>query len=244
MIVYGATIKKGHRVDSMTKGGGESAVPDLAREEKRRQLTIVALGIGLFVSTIPVNNQRALFSPLGDIPILGDLTPTAYAITFGGVPTGGVPTGGVPSVGRPGGGGPPVAYAARVPGLPSDGLPRGGQPFTGPPVGSSNSPPTSSVGNGSPGPISGFVPSAPTGGSGGSPGSGGNGGGLSPNGPGGSGGGGLAPPGAVGAVPEPATWLTMIIGFGVIGGVMRRARRRDLARGRRVTNKRSLLSEG
>lgn len=224
----------------MTKGGVESAVPDVAREEKRRQLTTLALGIGLFVSTIPVNNQRALFSPLGDIPILGELTPTAYAVTLGGVPSGGAP-----GVGRPGGAGPPVAYAARVPGLPSGGVPRGGQPFSGtpfagPPGGATNIPPTSSIGNENPGPNGGFVPSVPAG----IPG-GGGGGGPGPSAPGtGNGGGGLPSPGVVGAVPEPATWLTMIIGFGVIGGIMRRSRRRDLVRGRRVTDMEGLLSEG
>ena len=29
----------------------------------------------------------------------------------------------------------------------------------------------------------------------------------------------------VGAIPEPATWLSMIIGFGLIGSLLRRARR-------------------
>ncbi len=58
--------------------------------------------------------------------------------------------------------------------------------------------------------------------------------------PGGSGGSGGSPPGGqppgggtvlppvvppVGAVPEPATWLMLIAGFGVIGGAMRRRRR-------------------
>lgn len=39
--------------------------------------------------------------------------------------------------------------------------------------------------------------------------------------PGGGGGGGIVPPGPPPAVPEPAAWLQMIIGFGVIGGATR-----------------------
>jgi hypothetical protein len=31
------------------------------------------------------------------------------------------------------------------------------------------------------------------------------------------------------AVPEPATWLTMILGFGTIGAVLRRRQRRAVA---------------
>lgn len=34
---------------------------------------------------------------------------------------------------------------------------------------------------------------------------------------------------ALGAVPEPATWLTMILGFGVIGAMMRRRKNRNVA---------------
>jgi hypothetical protein len=52
--------------------------------------------------------------------------------------------------------------------------------------------------------------------------------------PGGGGGGGIttlvtppgaAPPPAVPGVPEPATWAMMIIGFGMVGGLLRRRRR-------------------
>ncbi|WP_174278830.1 PEPxxWA-CTERM sorting domain-containing protein [Sphingomonas bacterium] len=32
-----------------------------------------------------------------------------------------------------------------------------------------------------------------------------------------------------GAVPEPATWMTMILGFGTVGGTLRRRRKRELA---------------
>ena len=31
---------------------------------------------------------------------------------------------------------------------------------------------------------------------------------------------------AIGAVPEPSTWLMMLLGFGAIGGAMRRTRSR------------------
>lgn len=61
-------------------------------------------------------------------------------------------------------------------------------------------------------------------GPGGVPGVGGGVGGGSPGGsspPGGGGGGGGNPP-PVGAIPEPTTWALMILGFGGIGGVMRR----------------------
>ncbi|SEN61252.1 PEP-CTERM protein-sorting domain-containing protein [Sphingomonas gellani] len=259
----------------MTEGAGRPALSDLAREERRRQLTVLALGVGLFVSTIPVNNQRALFSPLGDIPILGELSPTAYAVTFGGIPGGGIPRSGIP--GGPGGYRPPVAYAARVPGLPAGGIPGAGvpgagfpgnvQPFAAPPGGGlSNLPPAGPVGAGNPGGSPGNGGGIGPGGPGGiSPGGGGGGGGPGPNTPGGGGGttpggpggggvtpggpggGGLTPPGSVGAVPEPATWLTMILGFGVIGAVMRRARRRDLGRDparKREPIGREALSEG
>lgn len=35
----------------------------------------------------------------------------------------------------------------------------------------------------------------------------------------------VSTPGGSGAVPEPATWITLITGFGLIGGAMRRGRR-------------------
>lgn len=79
---------------------------DLKSEERRRQITLMLLGGLLFVTTVPVVNQRALFSPLGDVPILGDLSPVAYAATFG------MPL----RPGSPGGaGGPPVMGGGEAP---------------------------------------------------------------------------------------------------------------------------------
>lgn len=68
----------------------------------------------------------------------------------------------------------------------------------------------------------------------------GPGGGLVPGGIGGGGaGGGVVPPGGGGGVtpppptvvpvPEPGTWAMMILGFGMIGGMMRRRARRAIA---------------
>jgi hypothetical protein len=221
---------------------------DLRSEEKRRQLTLWALGGLLFATTLPVVNQRALFSPLGDVTILGDLTPTAYAATFGGPPLLG------PGARGPVPGGPPAAYALRVPsapggvgmypslpalgaspppprlatpGLPGSvpgtglSVPNGEVPSAGVPGGGGSPGVGSPVGVGSPGGI-------------GSPGGGGSGGGLVPGGGtpsivgpgvGTPGGGGSALPGPTGAAPEPATWLMMILGFGVVGVLMRHSRR-------------------
>ena len=58
---------------------------------------------------------------------------------------------------------------------------------------------------------------------------GGGGGGGSPPPTGGGGGGNPPPPPPPSAVPEPATWLLMIVGFGVIGGAMRRKKAALLA---------------
>lgn len=206
---------------------------DLKSEERRRQITLMLLGGLLFVTTVPVVNQRALFSPLGDVPILGDLSPVAYAATFGmplrpGSPGG---AGGPPVVG--GGEAPPGAYGARTPGEPGFGGPSAGGTSSGTPPGIIGNPPTllspqgtPTGGNGVPG-GGGGTP----GGGGGTPGGGtpGGGGGL-PGGGGGTPGGGGTSPGVVGAVPEPATWLTMILGFAIVGGIMRRARRQEVIR--------------
>lgn len=43
----------------------------------------------------------------------------------------------------------------------------------------------------------------------------------------GEGGGHSTPPGGPGAVPEPASWMTMLAGFGIIGSLIRRQRRRE-----------------
>lgn len=59
-------------------------------------------------------------------------------------------------------------------------------------------------------------------------GGGGGGGVISP----GVGGGVIVPPPPVAAVPEPATWMTMFVGFGAIGGLLRWRRRMSLRRSR------------
>ncbi|WP_414713834.1 PEPxxWA-CTERM sorting domain-containing protein [Sphingomonas sp.] len=216
----------------------EQSTTDLKSEERRRQVTLAVLGGLLFVTTLPVVNQRALFSPLGDVPILGDLSPVAYAVTFGGVPGpfGGFfrPDGGSP---RSGGGVPPGAFALRVPGVPAPGSPVGpGVNTPGAPGSTVPGTPVLAASPPFPGGVNG-VPGAPAGGGafpggGGAPGGGAPGGGGAGEGPGvpggGAGGGGGPIPGSTGAVPEPATWLTMILGFAVIGTIMRRARRRSL----------------
>ncbi len=203
--------------------------------ERRRQLTIVAIGAGLFAITLPINNQRALFSPLGDVPLLGELSPVAYSVIVGG-PGGGVGgprnRGGGTSGGPRGGANPltPSAFAARVPGAPSASVPASPTTSGFQPLGLANNSP---LGTGN-------TPS----GIGGVPGGGGAPSGGGPTAPGGStggGGGGAPPPNPTGAVPEPATWLTMILGFGVVGAIMRQAQRRRYAAARPPV---SLLSEG
>ena len=90
-------------------------------------------------------------------------------------------------------------------------------------------PPPSSVGGGGPG--GGFPGSGGPGGGG--PGSGGPGSGGPPGGgsytppPGGGGsppGGGGFPGGSVPGVPEPATWMMMLVGVGAMGAIVRRRR--------------------
>ncbi|OYW46575.1 MAG: hypothetical protein B7Z08_12095 [Sphingomonadales bacterium 32-68-7] len=72
-----------------------------------------------------------------------------------------------------------------------------------------------------PGPsFSGGFGYVPVSGGGGSIGGGGGPGGTTPGGEGGG-----APP--VSAVPEPATWAMMIMGFGLLGGAMRRQSRKN-----------------
>jgi hypothetical protein len=212
---------------------------DLKSEERRRQITLLLLGGLLFVTTVPVVNQRALFSPLGDVPILGDLSPVAYAATFGTPPRPGGAVG--PPVARSGEA-PPGAYGARTPGEPGLGGPPAG--------GTSLGPPPSIVGNP---PLLSSPPGTPTGGNGvpggSTPGSGTpSGGGGLPGGGGGTPGGGGTAPGVVGAVPEPGTWLTMILGFAIVGSIMRRARRQEATRRQadagRINSNRAAVSEG
>lgn len=187
-------------------------IVELATEERRRRWTLIALGSALFVSTVPVRNERALFSPLGDIPILGNLSPVAYAVTFGYGPG---PQGGRSTPGRAGGGNrPPVAFAARIP--PAFATPPGAATNGGTPSTSPFTPTTAQV-LGPPGVSPPLITRPP---SGGPPSSGG----LPPGAPPTTGG--LPPaPNPTPPVPEPATWVTLLFGFGVIGALMRRSRR-------------------
>ena len=202
-------------------------VVDLKAEERRRQATVIALTAALFATTLPVMNERALFSPLGDVPLIGDLSPVAYAATFGRLPGG-------PFHRRPNG--PALAYAARVPQTGGSTGQRSGasqaspQPlggFTpdalGAPVAGGQAGPAQASGGGTPFGLPGFstlpgrvvTTTPPGGGSGGTPPGGGSGG----------------TPNPVGAVPEPASWALMILGFGVVGASMRRKRRQSIANG-------------
>jgi hypothetical protein len=196
--------------------------------ERRRQITIMVLAAGLVISTLPVTNERALFSPFGELPLLGKFSPVAYAMFTGFGPGGGRPGGGLIAppggpvgpggVGGPGGDAvPPVAYAANVPpaGLPPVAVP----PADVPPVANFVRP----VGNG-------FPPGLPL-----APGSGpgdalGTPGGPGPisivDGP-------LPAPG----VPEPAVWATLMMGFATIGGMLRRLRRTAARSDRRGVGK-------
>ena len=76
-----------------------------------------------------------------------------------------------------------------------------------------------------PGPAFGPTPAVFVGGGGG-PGGGGGGPGGGGGGPGGGGGGppGIEVPPVVAPVPEPATWLTMILGFYILARALRRQR--------------------
>lgn len=54
---------------------------------------------------------------------------------------------------------------------------------------------------------------------------------IAPGGGGGGGGGFIAAPDTAPAIPEPATWLMMIVGFGLLGAWLRRRRRFELTAG-------------
>lgn len=58
------------------------------------------------------------------------------------------------------------------------------------------------------------------------------------------GGGGGGSPAAVSAVPEPATWLMMIMGFGIMGSALRRRRRFDVRGFGAAATRRPLSSVG
>lgn len=178
----------------------EATVNHLSAAERRRRITIGLLAGALIASTFPVTNERALFSPIGDMPEIGNLSPVAYAVTFG---FGNAPSDGYPSIGRKAVRRPPVAYAVRIPpGFsenPGQFLPLG----LANPVGLES--PASAMPN-QPGPQAApfFIGPDPLGPSGGV----------------------IVSPTAVPPVPESATWITMISGFILIGAALRRSRRR------------------
>jgi len=174
----------------------------LAAEERRRKFTILLLAGGLLATTIPVNNLRAIFSP--QFTSVAEPGVFAYAADFDGL--GGHRTGGgSPSRRRrvaPADELPPLAFAARVPGEvvpPAQTPPERSAQEPGPPPDDPSGPPPSSPAPPVPTPPI-EPPPIP---------------GPTPN----------PPPDPTDAVPEPATWLMMILGFGVIGWVVRRARR-------------------
>lgn len=179
--------------------------------ERRRQLTIAALAAGLVVSTLPVTNERALFSPFADLPLLGRFSPVAYAMFAGFGPGGraGLP-GGQGGPFAPRAGGPPVFGTPATPTAFAAPLPPAGPVAIAPP----DAPPVAAFARPitpftpiTPGPpiLPGFGPGDPLG---------------IPDGPG--------PISVVpdslppSPVPEPAVWATLVLGFATIGGLLRR----------------------
>lgn len=176
-------------------------VTSLAQVQKHRTAIFLALTAGILLSTLPVRNERALFTPLGVIE--GSDLPVAYAVHMrmtpvvngGGGPIGGRNRSGSPA---PSGGGsvgetPPTAFAARIPPQPLGTQPGSPAPFTTNAGGGGSNPsgPDFDL------PQPGFTPAT------------------------------LTPPNPTSPVPEPATWTMMIMGFGFVGGMMRLARRRS-----------------
>lgn len=180
--------------------GMEAKVNRLVAAERRRRLTIGVLASVLISSTFPVTNERALFSPFGDLPTIGNLSPVAYAVTFG---PRNLLLGASPPVGRRLARRPPVAYAARFPSSfpesPSDFLPLGPTNVIGP-VNSASALSNQLSPQGTPF-FFGPDPFGPSGGV-------------------------IVSPAPVAPVPEPATWTIMISGFALIGAALRRNRRR------------------
>lgn len=181
-------------------GGMEATINRLSAAERRRRVTIGLLAGALIASTFPVANERALFSPISDLPEIGNLSPVAYAVTFG---FGGRPSNGYPPIGRRDVRRPPVAYAVRIP----PGFPESSGEFL--PMGLANpvglESPVSMLSN-QLGPLA--TPFS-----------------VGPD-PFGPSGGVIVSPAAVAPVPEAATWIVMISGFVFIGAAMRRSRRR------------------
>lgn len=176
-------------------------VLSLAQAEKRRQWTVLLLAAGLIASTLPVANERALFAPFGELDELP--LPSAYAVimrTGFGPRHGG--RGRIPRVpGRTEAAPPPAAFAARFPNEPSEPAPATPQSATvqnnGVPPGSGLSAPSRWS------PVTTFT-----------------------GGPGGTQGTTPGTPNPTSPAPEPDTWVMMIVGFGFIGTMLRRARRK------------------
>lgn len=176
----------------------------LARAQRRRRATSLLLVAGLIVSTLPVTNARALFTPFGEIA--GPELPFAYAALIRTGDRRGEPRGRrggrpiAPGVNREV---PPQAFAARFP---------------------SETPVAETVR-----PLSdtGGTPVTPNGGGSSFTGPGLSG--FSPPDSGGGAGPGSDTPNATSPVPEPATWMMMIFGFAFVGGMLRRARRKGRA---------------
>lgn len=155
---------------------------------------------GLIVSTLPIANERALFAPFGEEELE---LPTAYAIfmqTGYGPRHGGGRRVGRPRVPRPAETpeAPPVAFAARFPNEPAE---IGNNPIAPPEA------PRNALRNGAR-PLSPLSPSST-----------------------------IGPPAFASTdeeenpnptspAPEPETWVTMIVGFGFIGAMLRRKRRK------------------
>ncbi len=197
---------------------------------------MAALGVTP-TSSSEAASDTALANALGDTPT-GDAESSAFGSVFGNAPSSGRvgdlfgPGGGTSGPGGGTGGGGTVIGGGTSPGGPGTGTP-GGTDTTGGSTGGG----TGTIGNPT-GPGTGGGTTPP--GTGGSSGGGTTGGGITPptdptqpiipgdGGHGGSGGGGspVQPPHppVVGAVPEPASWATMLFGFGLIGGMMRRRR--------------------
>lgn len=195
----------------------------LRTEDRWRRWMMVGVVSVLTLSSGTVISERALFSPLADDPAFAGFAPIAYAML---TPTGGPGgPGGQGGLRRTGGNDPfPQAFGA-IP-QPGDPAATGGAPGGIPDGATGAGPAPQGVGN---------LPSDSIPGGAGAPGGAGGGPGGTLPGPGGSlpGGGGATPGGTtpggpvtppVSAVPEPASWAMMILGFAFIGGILRRQR--------------------
>lgn len=212
-----------------------SSATDIVRVEQRfRRQLIGGVFLVLALGGLAQRNQRALFVPIdrdapSDTAMAYSAIVPGYVTSFGFAGPRYAGPGRPSTVGRrtPGGGSPgnvsdivpsPSAFVA-VP---------GGEAFD--PSTGLNDPIGSAPSFTRPASDGGFLLSGPAalggGGGGSAPGSGGSGGGGGTGG-GGSIGGGSGDGGTIvvpGAVPEPASWFLMILGFGFVGAMLRRRR--------------------